>query len=188
MARRFALGVLAAFALSLVLVFSIYSTVTRRRQKNGQNGSSSESRPASASLNYDVDESLICHVELTFMSLNGGGDEEGLECMVVSNKEDSRISAMSIISIDLPLEFLNDHRRELDAGTLYVRIPGGYVEEEYVDGFGAIGASVHIPADADITVLNDTEINALKYHRRREMERDVGGTLGTRSVVSVLMR
>jgi len=182
-ARRVALVILAVFAVAAVLSLALYGPVSWRWKKTASHNSSVDDGD-----DYDADV-LICHLEMTLMSLNNGGDEEDCECAVVSrNEEEMKVSDMAV-AIDLPADFLNQHKRSLMNGSLYVKIPGGFVEEDYIVGFGAVGTKVFIPEGSEIQVLNSTEVDALKHHHgrsrrhRRDMESEVGLIRGTRSVM-----
>jgi hypothetical protein len=168
--RRNALVLLVATVITLAVALALFFTGTVslswRSKRNYEDG-------------------LICHVDRTFIKLNGGGDEESLECDVLSSSELEMIPDMAI-SIDLPEDFVYENRKTLDSGLLYVHIPGGFVNEDYIDGFGVVGTNVHIPPESDIAVVDEQEIASLRLHRKRrrafEQSRGLAGQ-GVRTVM-----
>ncbi|CAB9498036.1 expressed unknown protein [Seminavis robusta] len=141
-----------------------------------------------ASHEINENDGLICHVELTLMSLDNGGDEEDYECVVVSTNKDSALIPDMSVAIDLPLAFIYNNRKALDDGDLYIQIPGGSVNQEFVEGFGLVSTNVSIPPSSEILVLNATEVSSMRHHRKRrrrtsELKRELADGMGVRTVM-----
>ena len=160
------LFVLAA-VLAIVVAAVITSKLLWRSKQSYQNG-------------------LICHVDRTLIKLSDGGGEESLVCDVLSLEQSEMLLDMNV-GIDLPQDFLEENRKALDSGLLYVHIPDGYVNKEYIEGFGVVGNSVYIPPDANLSVIDPPKAASLQRHRRQsrrtvEKNRRLEGT-GTRTVL-----
>lgn len=162
--RRPALSLLVAVAIASVVAL-VATSKLRGGKRTYENG-------------------LICHVELTLMRLSDGSDEQSLECDVLSLAHDEMLADMSI-TIDFSEEFVSENKKALDAGSLYVHIPGGFVNVVDIEGFGAVGTSVHIPPDSNISVLDQTEVASMRHQRRgrRRTFEQTRGMGGTRSVM-----
>lgn len=131
---------------------------------------------------------LICHVEHTLVWLENGGDEESFECNVVSVKENSTEIPDMAITVDLPANFILEHRKSIDEGDFYIQIPGGSINQDVIAGFGPVSTNVNIPPNAEITILNANDVRDLRHHRKRqrrtsELRRELVGGIGTRTVM-----
>ena len=179
---RVALVLLSCFAVGLVVAFSVHGKLSGRKNRT-------RAQALSLSGEHIDEDNLICHVELTLMALSTGGDEETFNCEVISTDDNDRRLHGMTVALDLPLPFVYEHRKALDTGLLFVKIPGGYVNEETVEGFGTVATDVHVPSDSTLVVLDSAEVEALRYKTRRqrraaELEKDVGGN-GRRSVMVI---
>lgn len=146
----FLVGVaIAGFAIVALIILAVKGMLplTRRHHSN---------RTISSAEN-----DLTCRIARTLIALETGGDDESFECYVVSQGEENALRDMSY-PIDLPRAVVIENRKAIDDGQLYIHIPGGYVNEQYVEGLGRIGIDVHIPEGANIKVLQSKEKNSLR--------------------------
>ena len=132
----------------------------------GRSRDSNENGKGSAS----EENGLTCRIERTLMSLENGGDDETFECTVVSAGREDILKEMSY-PIELPLALVLENKKAMDEGNLYVFIPGGYVNEKYIEGIGTMGIDIYVPDGADIRILNNKQARALRRPTRNNNDR-----------------
>ena len=148
-------------------------------------------------------DDLICQLQRTLMALTGRNgepvDEESLHCRVVvvmgetnTTTDDSRIRSGLTVALELPDAFLGEHRSRLDQGLLFVRIPGGFVQQEQIAGFGTVMTEVAIPDESRIEVLSQEEImelpqshHPLNNRRDQAVEEENVGATGLRTILVI---